>query len=71
MQPWDGIHDLVGPGEIADAVRAAGADLERACARLIELANEHGGKDNSTTVVLRCHAPENTARREEKPTLPA
>jgi len=67
----DGIHDLVGPGEIADAVRAAGDDLERACARLIELANEHGGKDNSTTVVLRCHAPENTARREEKPTLPA
>jgi len=64
----DGIHDLVEPDEIARAMRGAGGDLAGACRRLIELANERGGTDNSTAVVLHCQAPPDHAARGEGPT---
>jgi len=53
----DGVHDLVPAEEIGRVVEEADGDLERACMRLIELANERGGRDNSTAVVVRCSAP--------------
>jgi PPM family protein phosphatase len=53
----DGVHDLVPADEIGRVVEDAGGDLERACLRLIELANERGGRDNSTAVVVRCSGP--------------
>jgi protein phosphatase len=53
----DGVHDLVPADEIGRVIEEAGGDLERACVRLIELANERGGRDNSTAVVVRCSVP--------------
>jgi protein phosphatase len=53
----DGVHDLVSATEISQVVQEANSDLERACVRLIELANERGGRDNSTAVVVRCSPP--------------
>jgi protein phosphatase len=50
----DGIHDSVRAEEILDVVRDAGDALDAACARLIDLANERGGADNSTVVIVRC-----------------
>ena len=42
----------------------AGDDLDAACARLVDLANERGGRDNATVLILRCDAPdEGTATR--------
>lgn len=61
----DGVHDLVTPAEIAAAVREAGADAERACARLIALANERGGRDNSTVVIVRCEGRSDAGARSD------
>jgi serine/threonine protein phosphatase PrpC len=48
----DGLHSLVTDEEIA-AVLTGHPILTEACARLVELANEAGGKDNITAVLLR------------------
>ena len=53
----DGVHDLVPAAEIGQVVKESNGNLERACVRLIELANERGGRDNSTAVVVRCSPP--------------
>ena len=50
----DGIHDPIPPDDILRLVREAGDDVESICARLIALANERGGRDNSTALVLQC-----------------
>jgi len=50
----DGVHDVVSPQEMLDLVRAAGADLDAACARMIDLANDRGGRDNATALIVRC-----------------
>lgn len=49
----DGIHDLVQADEIAEIVRQA-TDINAACAQLIDLANDRGGHDNSTVVLVAC-----------------
>jgi protein phosphatase len=49
----DGIHDRVPAGEIAAVVSEAADDLDVACFRLVDLANERGGRDNATVVLLR------------------
>jgi protein phosphatase len=48
----DGLHSLVTDEEIA-AVLARHPVLTEACQKLVELANEAGGKDNVTTVLVR------------------
>jgi protein phosphatase len=53
----DGVHDLVTPGELGGVVSETPGDLERVCTRLVELANERGGRDNSTAVAVRCDPP--------------
>lgn len=50
----DGVHDAVRKEEMLQVVLDAGARLEEACNRLIDLANQRGGKDNSTVVVVKC-----------------
>jgi protein phosphatase len=47
----DGLHGSVEDEELAGL--AGGADLEEACARLVELANQRGGPDNITLILAR------------------
>lgn len=47
----DGLHGLVDDEEIAWT--ASGADLDVACAELIQLAKERGGHDNITLLIAR------------------
>ncbi len=49
----DGLTGHVNDEEIAHAV-AAGSELESICAQLVDLANERGGEDNITVVLLQC-----------------
>jgi protein phosphatase len=49
----DGLHGLVGDQEILARLHPAPARLEDAAAALIEVANEAGGRDNVTVVLLR------------------
>jgi protein phosphatase len=51
----DGLHSLVPDSKIA-AVMRAGDVLTDTCARLIDLANDHGGKDNITAVLVQIEA---------------
>ena len=48
----DGLTGLVRDEEIAEAANA-GTDLDAICAQLVDLANERGGEDNITVVLVR------------------
>jgi len=48
----DGLTGLVHDEEIAEAANA-GSDLDGICAHLVDLANERGGEDNITVVLVR------------------
>ena len=47
----DGLTGLVSDGEIAHIVTAS-RDLELACERLVDLANDRGGDDNITVALV-------------------
>jgi PilZ domain len=49
----DGLHGMIGDETISRLVAPAPDSLEEAAARLIEAANEAGGRDNVTVVLLR------------------
>jgi protein phosphatase len=49
----DGLHGMVGDPEIARILLASSGSLEETSARLVEAANEAGGRDNVTVVLLR------------------
>ena len=49
----DGLTGHVGDADIAGLV-AGSPDLDAACERLIDLANERGGEDNITVLLVRC-----------------
>jgi len=49
----DGLHGMINDQEISRILTAAGVPLEDASAKLIEAANEAGGRDNVTVVLLR------------------
>lgn len=63
----DGLVDEVDDGEITD-VLAAHADAQRAAEALVDAANRHGGRDNTTVVVVDVLdgdvAPDDTADLE-------
>jgi protein phosphatase len=48
----DGLSGMITDQEILEVIRG-GETLEEACRNLIRLANEHGGEDNITAVVVR------------------
>jgi protein phosphatase len=48
----DGLTGLVRDEEIAEAA-STGTDLDAICAQLVDLANERGGEDNITVVLVR------------------
>jgi len=49
----DGLHGMINDQEIAKVLQAAPGSLEAASAQLVEAANEAGGRDNITVVLLR------------------
>ncbi len=53
----DGLNDMVTDEEIHLTLSKYCANLEQAAHQLIELANENGGKDNITVVLVRVKAP--------------
>jgi protein phosphatase len=48
----DGLSGMVDDAEILEVIVSA-PDLESACRRLIAMANEHGGEDNITAVIVK------------------
>jgi protein phosphatase len=54
----DGLSDKASPEEIRQLVHGNGSDS--ACRRLIDLANERGGDDNITAIVLKVKMVKNT-----------
>jgi protein phosphatase len=48
----DGLSGMIDDSEILDVLRGS-QDLEAVCKRLVALANEHGGEDNITALVVR------------------
>jgi len=49
----DGLSGMITDSEILDVVKKCGPKLEDVCRKLVALANEHGGEDNITAVVIR------------------
>lgn len=49
----DGLTTLVGDEEIAETWKSAGASPEAACRALVHIANQRGGLDNTTIIVIQ------------------
>jgi serine/threonine protein phosphatase PrpC len=49
----DGLSDLVQDEELMRAIRSVPGDLDQACRDLTQLANQRGGKDNITTLIIQ------------------
>lgn len=63
-EPWpedlfiicsDGVHSVVEPEEVLQIVRQEGTHLQTMCDTLVNLANDRGGRDNSTVLIVRYH----------------
>lgn len=48
----DGVTDMVEDKELAHIVRECGEDVDRACRQIVIRANENGGRDNITLVII-------------------
>jgi PPM family protein phosphatase len=51
----DGLSGMIGDDEMLEVIHKT-QDLEEACDKLIKMANEHGGEDNITAVIVRIDA---------------
>ena len=60
----DGLSDKASPEEILTLVNSNGSDA--ACRRLVDLANERGGDDNVTAIVLKVQTLKNTPMKFER-----
>jgi protein phosphatase len=49
----DGLHELVDEGELADALRALAENAELCAETLVTMANDRGGTDNVSVIVVR------------------
>jgi protein phosphatase len=58
----DGLNTMVSEEQILDAVRGSGPDLAGACRRLVELANQGGGEDNVTVLLLEAQGTDPEAK---------
>jgi serine/threonine protein phosphatase PrpC len=63
----DGLTDQVEDWIITNVIEGNEADLDAACAALVRLANDAGGKDNCTIMLLRVIDPE---QEPDEPTHP-
>jgi protein phosphatase len=57
----DGLNDKVSPEEILERVYNDGPDM--ACQKLVDLANDRGGDDNITVIVLKVKLVKNSPHR--------
>jgi serine/threonine protein phosphatase PrpC len=53
----DGLFSVVADTQIADVLEDRGSSLEEVCKRLIDAANDAGGPDNITAVILQIDVP--------------
>jgi protein phosphatase len=60
----DGLSDLVDDAEMLAAVQQHSDDLERACQTLIDRANQKGGDDNVTVLLVRARPEGEDVRRK-------
>jgi len=58
----DGLNDMVSDAEIALSLTRLGADLPLCAGRLVQAANEHGGRDNISVILAKVKAPFPAAR---------
>ena len=49
----DGLNDMVGDEDIALAIEAFAANLELAASQLVQMANDNGGRDNVSVILVR------------------
>ena len=49
----DGLNDMVGDVEIGETMRALAADPVAAAERLVQMANDNGGRDNISVILVR------------------
>lgn len=49
----DGLYDMVDEGDVKNALERFGANLEDAATRLIKMANDNGGDDNISVVLVK------------------
>ncbi|MGH7270405.1 MAG: Stp1/IreP family PP2C-type Ser/Thr phosphatase [Polyangiaceae bacterium] len=56
----DGLSGMLSDGDIEQIVTVAG-DVREACQRLIQRANDHGGEDNITAVLIKLEEPDHTS----------
>lgn len=49
----DGLCDMVGDEEIGEALRAFGSNLKLAAQQLVQMANDNGGRDNVSVILVR------------------
>jgi protein phosphatase len=52
----DGLTGMIDDQRIAEIIRNADEDLDKAVVDLVEQANKNGGVDNITVILLRCYA---------------
>lgn len=53
----DGLNDMVEDAEIAATLRQPNPDLDRVAAQLIQKANDNGGRDNVSVILIRIRQP--------------
>jgi PPM family protein phosphatase len=53
----DGLTTMVEDQDILDVVRRQGGDPDRGCRALVNLANERGGDDNITAILIQARPP--------------
>lgn len=65
----DGLSGMIEDDEILSVVQSS-EDLEEVCRRLVALANEHGGEDNITALVVRVDVESDASKVNLSDTLP-
>jgi len=58
----DGLNDMIEDDEIARILRDAGDDLARAADELVRTANDNGGRDNISVILVKVHGDYSLAR---------
>ena len=65
----DGLSDLVDAQEMLGKITVNSGKLGAACQALVDLANERGGVDNITTMLVEVHAADKAKARKPTPRL--